>query len=196
MDRPFERLRGSTALSLVLAACGAAPPRQAAVRCPAGDVVVQVDAEAEGLAGCVEVRGSLGVGPSFSLGSLAGLARIARVAGRLDLSDNIELGGVFLPALVAVEGDVVIENNQQIATASLHRLVRVGGDLVVRDNRGLLRLDLGALRGVGGRIEISGHPELDMVALDRLESAGEFVVEDNPSWPADEVDRLRRALER
>jgi hypothetical protein len=47
---------------------------------------------------------------------------------------------------------------------------------------------------VGGRLEIGGHPQLDTVVLDRLERAGELAVEDNPAWPADEVDLIRRKL--
>ena len=174
---------------VLLAACGAAQ-RAEGGRCPARDVVVQVDAEAAALGACREM-GRLAIGPSFALRSLAGLERLER-AGAIDVSDNVDLGGLFLPALVAVDRDLVIDDNRQVATVSLHNLVEVGRDLVVRDNRALLRLDLGALRRVGGRLEISGHAALDTVVLDRLESAGELVLDDNPAWPAAEVDAVKR----
>jgi hypothetical protein len=182
--------------AILVSACGGAPqPEQpAALACPRGDVAVQVDAEAAALAPCTTIAGDLAVGPSFALRSLAPLARIERVAGGLDVSDNLEPTGVYLPALTEVDGDLVIENNRQVATVSLHRLVEVKGDLTVRDNHELLRLDLGALRQVGGRLEISGHPQLDTVVLDRLERAGELALEDNPAWPAAEVARVTRRL--
>ncbi len=188
-------LVGLTGVGLLLA-CGAAesPTATAPRRCPEGDATVQIDEEAAALAPCTAIAGDLAVGPSFALRSLAPLARIERMAGGLDVSDNVELTGLYLPALTEVDGDLVIENNRQVATVSLHRLVEVKGDLTVRDNRELLRLDLGALRRVGGRLEIGGHPQLDTVVLDRLERAGELAVEDNPAWPADEVDRVRRRL--
>jgi hypothetical protein len=183
-------------LVIAAAACGAAesPATKLERRCLAGDATVQIDDEAAALAPCRAIAGGLSVGPSFALRSLAPLAGIERVAGELDVSDNVELTGIYLPALTRVEGDLIIENNRQVATVSLHRLVEVKGDLTVRDNRELLRLDLGALRRVGGRLEVSGHPQLDTVVLDRLERAGELAVEDNPAWPADEVDRVRRRL--
>jgi len=182
--------------AILASACGGAqqPEQLAARACPAGDVAVQVDAEAAALAPCTAFAGDLAVGPSFALRSLAPLARIERVAGGLDVSDNVELTGLYLPALTEVDGDLVIENNRQVATVSLHRLVEVKGDLTVRDNRELLRLDLGALRRVGGRLEIGGHPQLDTGVIDRLERAGELAVEDNPAWPADQVDQVRRRL--
>jgi hypothetical protein len=178
---------------VLLAACGAARTADRSNECPPGDVVVQVDGEAAALDGCRGVKGRIEVGPSFALRSLAGLARIER-ARAIDVSDNVELTGLFLPALVAVEGDLVIDNNRQVATVSLHHLVEVKGDLVVADNRALVRLDLGALRRVGGRIAIRGHPQLDTVVLDRLESAGELLLEDNPAWPEDEVESVRRRV--
>jgi hypothetical protein len=159
-------------------------------------VVVQVEAEAAALAACRAVRGDVDVGPSFALRSLGDLGGLVRVAGDLEVSDNVDLGGLFLPGLVAVGGDLVIENNRQVSTVSLHRLARVGGDLIVRDNHGLVRLDLGALREVSGRLLISGHRQLDTVVLDRIERAGEIVLEDNPAWHPDEVQSLRRALDR
>ncbi|HTE52215.1 MAG TPA: hypothetical protein VK698_15280 [Kofleriaceae bacterium] len=174
------------------AGSGSSDPARRA--CPAGDALVQVDAEAAALSGCAAVNGDLVVGPSFTLDSAAGLADIARVTGTVDVSDNIELGGVFLPGLVSVGGDVVIENNRQLETASLHHLVEVGGDLTVRDNLSLLRLDLGALRRVGGAIRITGHPVLEAVALDALTRAGRIVVEDDAAWPAEEVDALERRV--
>jgi hypothetical protein len=196
MDVLFpSRLVGLTGIGLLLACGGAeAPPRSVSRPCPAGAATVQIDAEATALAPCTTIAGDLAVGPSFALRSLAPLARIERVAGGLDVSDNLELTGVYLPALTEVDGDLVIENNRQVATVSLHRLVEVKGDLTVRDNHELLRLDLGALRRVGGRLEISGHPQLDTVVLDRLERAGELALEDNPAWPADEVGRVTRRL--
>jgi hypothetical protein len=192
------RLPACCLFALVAAACGAAPPpsQPAPAACPSGDVAVQVDAEAAVLAACTSVSGRLTVGPSFALRSLAGLDRVVRVTGELDISDNAGLTGVYLPALVVVEGDLVIEDNRQVATVSLHRLVEVRGDLTVRDNPDLVRLDLGALRRVGGRLEVSGHPALDTVVLDRLERAGQLVLEDNPAWPAEDAERVRRQLER
>jgi len=187
------RLAAACCLLAGAVACGAgATTREAARACPAGDVTVQIDAEADALAGCSAVSGDLAVGPSFALHSLIGLARLERVAGRLDISDNLELTGVYLPALLAVDGDLVIDDNRQVRAVSLHHLVEVGGDLVVRDGRELVRLDLGALRRVGGRLEVSGHPALDTVVLDRLERAGQLVVEDDPAWPAEDVERVRR----
>jgi hypothetical protein len=184
---------GGRALALsLLVGCGA-PQAGGPRTCPPGDVAVQVEADAAGLAGCTEVSGALTIGPSFTLDGVSGLDRIAR-ATSVDVSDNLELRGLFLPGLVAVGGDLVIENNRQLETASLHHLAEVSGDLVVRDNRALLRLDLGALRRVGGRVVVAGHPLLDSVVLDRLERAGELVIEDDPAWPADEIDRLRRVL--
>ncbi|HWM86615.1 MAG TPA: hypothetical protein VNO33_12275 [Kofleriaceae bacterium] len=186
-------------LLFLLTSCGASPesatpgePRG----CPAGDITVQVNQEAAELAACTSINADLTVGPSFALRDLTGLARLRRVTGAIDLSDNIELAGFYMPRLVAVGGDLVVENNRQVATVSLHRLVEVGGDLIVRDNRGLLRLDLGALRRVGGRLEISGHPALEAVVLDRLERAGELVLEENPAWPAGEAAAIARRLER
>ena len=181
-------------LVIAAAACGAAESAPAPRKCPADDVAVQVDDEAAALAPCKSIAGDLAIGPSFALRSLAPLARIERVAGGLDVSDNLELTGVYLPALTAVGGDLVIESNRQVGTVSLHRLVEVGGNLTVRDNRELLRLDLGALRRVGGRVEIGGHPQLDTVVLDRLERAAGLALEDNPAWPADEVKRVTRRL--
>lgn len=183
-------------LLIAAVACGAAESTTAHAprRCPAGDVTIQVDDEAAALTTCTAIAGDLAVGPSFALRSLGGLARIARVAGELDVANNLELTGVYLPALTAIDGDLVVENNRQVATVSLHRLVEVKGDLTVRDNRELLRLDLGALRRVGGRLEVSGHPQLDAVVLDRLERAGELVLEDNPAWPAEDVERVTRRL--
>jgi hypothetical protein len=192
------RARGALVAVLAASGCGAAhpagdaPPRA----CPAGDVTVQVDGEAAALAGCDEVRGDLAVGPSFALRTLVDLARLERVRGRLDVSDNVLVSGLFLPGLVAVGGDLVIEDNRELTTASLHRLVEVSGDLIVRGNRALERLDLGALRRVGGRLEIAWHPLLDTVVLDRLERARELRVDGVPSWSAEEVERVRRALER
>jgi hypothetical protein len=169
------------------------PAATAPPACPTGDTLVQVDAEAAALAGCTSISGRLAIGPSFALGSLAGLDRIERVGG-LDISDNAGLSGVYLPALVDVDGDLVIDDNRQVATVSLHHLVEVRGDLTVRDNRALTRLDLGALRRVGGRLVVSGHPSLDTVVLDRLQRAGPLVLEDNPAWPAEDVDGLRRRV--
>jgi len=182
---------------LLSAACGAAQQSadtRAPRVCPTGDAVVQVDQEASALADCTRMTGDLAVGPSFALRSLGPLARVERVAGRIDISGNLELGGVFLPALAAVDGDLLIESNRQVTTVSLHRLVEVKGDLVVRDNRELLRLDLSALRRVGGRLEVSGHAALETAALDHLERAGELVLEDNPAWPAEEVDAIERRV--
>ena len=156
---------------------------------------MQVDAEAAALSACREV-GRLDVGPSFALHSLAGLERLERVAGGIDVSGNAELSGLFLPALVAVGGDLVIADNRQVVTVSLHHLIEVGGHVIVRGNRALVRLDLGALRRIGGRLEVSGQPELETVVLDHLESADELVLEDNPAWPAEEVDLVTRKLER
>ena len=180
----------------LLAACAANPPPAdlQRPRCPDGDVAIQVDADADSLAGCADLYGPLNVGPSFALRSLRGLARLRRVGGGFDVSDNADLSGLFMPALLSIGGDLVIENNRQIATASLHRVAEVTGDLIVRDNRALWRLDLGSLRRVGGRLVIAGHPELEMVALDRLQHAGGLVIEDNPAWPADDIDRLRRRV--
>jgi hypothetical protein len=175
----------------VLVGCGA-PQAGGPPACPPA-AEVQVDADAAGLVGCTEL-GELTIGPSFTLRTLGGLAGIGRVSRGLDVSGNVQLGGLFLPGLRWVGGDVVIENNRQIETASLHHLAEVSGDLVVRGNRALLRLDLGALRRVGGRLIIADHPLLEAVALDRLESAGELVIEECPAWPAEEIDRLRRAL--
>jgi len=197
MDVLFpSRPVGLTAVGLLLAACGGTEAPQPSISrpCPAGGATVQVDDESAALKACTSVGGDLAVGPSFALRSLSGLARIERVAGELDVSGNLELTGVYLPALTAIDGDLVVENNRQVATVSLHRLVEVKGDLTVRDNRELLRLDLGALRRVGGRLEVSGHPQLDAVVLDRLERAGELVLEDNPAWPAQDVERLTRRL--
>lgn len=192
----WSRLGGLMGAGLLSAACGGAetPQRTVPGACPAGDVAVQVDEEAAALAACTRVGGDLAVGPSFALRSLGGLARIELVAGELDVSNNLELTGVYLPALTAIDGDLVVENNGQVATVSLHRLIEVKGDLTVRDNGELSRLDLGALRRVGGRLEVSGHPQLDAVVLDRLERAGDLVVEDNPGWPAQDVERVRRRL--
>jgi hypothetical protein len=175
----------------VLVACGA-PQAGGPPACPPG-ATVNVDADAAALSSCTELA-ELAIGPSFTLRTLGGLAGIARVSRGLDVSDNIELGGLFLPGLRSVGGDVIIENNRQIETASLHHLAEVSGDLVVRGNRALLRLDLGALRRVSGRLVIADQPLLEAVALDRLESAGELVIEECPAWPAEEIDRLRRAL--
>jgi hypothetical protein len=178
-------------LALALAACAGSARPSPRPACPAGDVAIQTDEEAAALSGCAEVRGDLVIGPSISLIALTGLDRVARVAGRLDVSQNLQLGGLFLPALRRVGGDVVIDQNGQLVTASLHRLEVVGGDVVVRDNRALVRLDLGQLERAAGRIEVSGHPALDAVVLDSLTAAGAVVLEDNPAWPDDE----RQAVE-
>jgi hypothetical protein len=177
-------------------ACGAkqTPERTVQRDCPAGDLRIQVAADAASLTHCPTVA-KLTVGPSFTLRSLTPLARIEKTRG-LDVSNNLALAGVFLPALVAVDGDLVIDNNTQVATVSLHRLVEVTGDLTVRDNRELVRLDLGALREVGGRLEISGHPALETVVLDRLERAADVVLDGNPAWPPDDAAALARKLGR
>jgi hypothetical protein len=185
-------------VSCLLFSCTAsgAPPKseKPVPACPTGDVHVQVDDDAAALARC-STLGALAVGPSFTLRALTPLAGIERVA-RLDVENNLALAGVFLPALVAVDGDLVIDNNTQVATVSLHRLVEVTGDLTVRDNRELVRLDLGALREVGGRLEISGHPALETVVLDRLERAADVVLDGNPAWPPDDAAALARKLGR
>ena len=185
------------AIALCLGACGGAPPpgdESAPRACPAGDAIVQVEAEAAALAGCAALRRDLTVGPSFTLASATGLGEVRRVGGTLDVSDNLSLGGLYLGRLVSVDGDVVIENNRALATASLHRLTEVRGDLIVRGNRALERLDLAALHRVGGRLHIAGQPALEAVELGALQSAGSIEIEDVPAWPAEEIAALKRRV--
>jgi hypothetical protein len=159
-------------------------------------VRVEVKEDAGGMAGCRVVPGDVAIGPSLLLDSLAPLGELDRVGGSLEVSGNVALGGVFLPALRRVGGEVSLDNNAAVMTISLHRLEEIGGDLRVTDNRSLERLDLGSLRRIGGRLEVSGNRSLDTVVLDRLSSAGDLAIEDNPAWPEEEAQVLRRRLGR
>lgn len=150
-------------LLLLATACGAAQePSQPT--CPGGDVTVQTDEEAAALAPCAAIEGSLTIGPSMALTSLAGLERITRVGGALNIRGNLVLTGAYFPALVAA-GAIVIEDNRLLETASLHRVRQVAGDVVVRRNRALDRLDLSALDRVGGAVELRDNPRLDLADL-------------------------------
>lgn len=158
--------------------------------------VVQTDEEAARLARCRVITGTLRIGPSFSLTRLAPLGRIERVTGRLEVSGNLGLSGIYLPALRAVDGSLVLDDNRLVDTIALGRLARVSGDLVVRDNRALTYLDLGALRAVGGLLEVSGQRRLDQVRIEQLAHAGQLVIEGEPAWPPAQIDALRRRLHR
>ena len=141
--------------------CGGSQPAAARPTCPRGDVVVQTDEEAKALAPCTAIEGSLTIGPSMALATLAGIERVARVGGALVIQGNLVLSGAYFPALVEAER-ILIQDNRSLETASLHRVERVG-DVVVRRNRGLERLDLGALPG--GTVTLEDNPRLDMVEL-------------------------------
>ena len=116
--------------------------------------------------------------------------------GRVEVSGNLGLSGIYLPSLRGVDGSLVLDDNRLVDTIALGRLEHVGGDLVVRDNRALTYLDLGALRAVGGRFEVTGERHLDQVRVERLQHAAALVIDSAPAWPAPQIDALRRRLHR
>lgn len=186
MCRPggFRRL-AVAAVTITTACAGPTPPPLSTGRACEGATLVAADAT-HALADCAEiagdltiegaaitelgalsslrrVRGSLGIGPTIRLETLAGLAALERVDGNLAIAGNHALTGIYLGNLIAVSGDVTIDRNPQAETASLHRLRSVGGSIEITANGSLLRLDLGALSRVGGAIEVSDNGALDDV---------------------------------
>lgn len=157
----------AVALAAALAAGCGHPARPRAPACPAGDVVVQSQADVARLAGCArlpgglairsgapldlgplagleEVRGDLVIGPTLAVGGIGGFSRLRAVGGALRVSSNGSATGAWFPALERA-GAVEVVGNVSLAELVLPRLAAVDGDVVIRSNPSLQLVDAGAL---------------------------------------------------
>ncbi|MBX3158175.1 MAG: hypothetical protein KF773_19565 [Deltaproteobacteria bacterium] len=161
------RRRGITASSLLLAsalaACGPAVtvhPERAAPTC-GGDIVLVVQADVAGLAGCMEVSS-------------------------LEIRGDVQLGP--LGRLASVTGDLVVRG-AAIGELALPRLARVGGAIVVADNPNLRGVALPALARAA-RLELAGNAQLATIDVGRA-TFGTVELGDNAALPADVAGALR-----
>ena len=187
--------------AVAVGGCGGSSSRPAQPPpCPEGDARVVTAAQLEALAGCdviagdlvidgaavrdiaalgrvTEIRGSLVVGPTLRLTSLAGLRNLRSVSKNIDVHSNAGLTGVFFGRLATVGGDLEIDRNRSAAIASLHQLQSVGGDVEVSGNTSLLRLDLASLETVGGDLVVVDNRRLEDLVLGDVAVAGERSIE-------------------
>jgi hypothetical protein len=148
-------------------ACGH-PARPRPATCPAGDVLVESQADVAALAGCrrlagalairtgvaldlgplarlEEVRGDLVVGPTLALGGVDGFGGLRAVGGTLRVASNGEATGAWFPALERA-GAVEVVGNTALAELFVPRLGAVDRDVVIRGNPALELVDAGSLR--------------------------------------------------
>lgn len=211
----MRRSRSSVlALALALAACGgssSAPPRSAALGCPAGPVTLADAETVAALAGCKAIQslaiktgaaldlgalaqlesvaGDLVVGPSFGLEELP-LPALRRVGGTLQITSNANLRGVYLRSLEQAAA-IEIAGNVGLSTVSMGKLQSVTGSLAIVGNADIEMLDVSSLVAVGGELAIADNPQLVLVEADALASAKSARIENNRTLAEDVTNVLR-----
>lgn len=188
----------SSALALVIAACGGAQKPAGPPPCPPhGALTVASQDEVDALAACTELaRLTIRTGAALDLAPLAQLERVTdtlvigptlaldglalpalREVGDLAIQSNAALHGVFVPQLAAAKS-VAVAGNAQLTTISLPRLTRVAGSLRIEDNGSVEIVDLTALQTVDS-LGIVNNPVLATVELSPSLQATTRVIEGN-----------------
>lgn len=175
-------------LLLFVVGCSGSPsasapsaPSPPAASCPVTPVRVHAQRELDALRGCAElaglelrgavpfdlaplaslasIDGDLAVRSTFALGSLR-LPALARVTGAVTLVSNLDMAGVYLPALASA-GSITITDAPPLIQIMLPALARVDGDLTLARLPSLELVDLSALPAVGGRLSVEGATRIE-----------------------------------
>lgn len=155
------------------------PPPTAS--CPATPVRVHAQRELDALRGCltlaglelrgavpfdlspleslVSIEGDLAVRATFALGSLR-LPSLERVTGAITLVSNLNMTGIYLPALASA-GSVTITDGPPLIQIMLPALAHVDGDLIFSRLPSLELVDLGRLPAVGGRLSVESSTRIE-----------------------------------
>jgi hypothetical protein len=141
------------------------------------------------LAGLVEVRNTLQIGPSVGLDEIA-LPKLASVGVDILVFSNHDLRGVYLPALERTD-QLVVDANVSLQTVSVPRL-RQARRIAFLEAASLEMIDLSGL-SVAAELEIAEAPDLALVEIGaqiapRVEKV---TIGKVPKLPADVADRLR-----
>jgi len=169
-------------------ACSGAPSSTkttspaAPTSCPSAAVRVHAQRELDALRGCatlagLELRGAvpfdlaplesltsvdgdLAVRSTFALGSLR-LPALERVTGAVIVVSNLNMSGVYLPALASA-GSVTITDGPPLVQIMLPALTRVDGDVTFARLPSLELVDLSTLPAVGGRLSVEGAARIEI----------------------------------
>jgi hypothetical protein len=138
-----------------------------------------------------EIDGDLVIGPTVAV-DIVEMRKLVRIGGRLRISGNSSLTGVFLPRLRAA-GRVEIEYNAGLSTVSMPALTEVGQRVAVTNNPDLEALSMNALERAG-ELVLSSLPKLGVLQLDGLRSVGAWGVSELPALAAEEFADLRERV--
>ena len=140
-----------------------------------GDVVIHSDAEAAALAPIRIITGSLTVQVTALL--TVSLPNLLHIGGSLRVLDNAQLSQLSLPALQAVDGDIVLRADG-LQMLDLSHLGRAGSlDLEMLSLASLT--GLATLAAVDGAVVIGHMPSLATIALPEATSVGDVSITDN-----------------
>ncbi|MBZ0232900.1 MAG: hypothetical protein K8M05_11270, partial [Deltaproteobacteria bacterium] len=85
---------------------------------------------------------------------------LARVTGAVTLVGNMNLSGVYLPALASA-GSITITDSPPLLQIMLPTLARVDGDLTLARLPSLELVDLSVLPAVGGALSVVSAPRVE-----------------------------------
>jgi len=170
------------------------------VACAGGTIRTAADAARFGQ--CDEVNGDLRVAAT-SLDDLSSLARLQRVSGKLEISQNTELGDLSGLTSLAQVGELAVHDNPELTDLSGLDSLRSARHVVVSGNpslkslrglEGLTRVDVlviehnGLYRATGlsgltdvGQLMVIGNPKLNSLeGLSSLTHARSVQITNNP----------------
>lgn len=127
------------------------------------------------------ITGSLFIGPTTNLSTIAGLDSLHTITGSLVIDTNMSADGLYLPRLQRVGGDLVITENLAMTGISLPALEVVESNMIIAGNPALTRLILTAFTKVRQDLFIVGNRALEIVQITApLDIGGFRYVTDNP----------------
>ncbi|HVV86125.1 MAG TPA: hypothetical protein VHE35_23875 [Kofleriaceae bacterium] len=168
-------------LALAAAGCHGGAPARPRASCPVGgQAIVYGQEDVDALAGCarlagltvrtaapvelarltalVAIDGDLVIGPTLANTTLS-LPALALVGGRVRVSGNGDLSGLYLPALRRA-GAVEIVDDPVLVSVSAPALAAVGGAVTLERLPALELVDSGALVEVAGPLTVARVPVL------------------------------------
>ncbi|GFG15818.1 cell wall mannoprotein PST1 [Aspergillus udagawae] len=130
------------------------------------DVNIASQADADSIASCETVRGSVTITNSAS--GTINLHGVKAIQGPLTAQGASNLNSLIASDLKTVTGTLTVANNDALNHISMSNLQTVGGDIKVESNRNLKDLSLSNLDEVRGGLTVSG--DFDRISFSNLDT--------------------------
>ncbi|KAF4269370.1 hypothetical protein KXW98_002735 [Aspergillus fumigatus] len=149
------------------------------------DVNIASQADADSIASCHTVRGSVTMASSVS--GAVNLHGVETIQGPLTARGASDLSALIASDLKTITGTLTVANNDALNQISMSNLQTVGGDFKVENNRNLKDLSLSDLDEIRGGVTVSG--ELNRISLSNLDTVwGPTVIHSSGTFNCSSLD--------